>query len=711
MNVWERPLRVYMCDLTHDTIILVSDTIPINIGFIASYSKKIHGKAVDIKLFKYPLTAIEAIKAAPPDVLALSNYSWNSNLSERVAGFAKQCNPNVVTVQGGTNFPHEASLQLDFLLSRPHTDIHIELEGEISFSGLIGRVLSARDGGPGVYDAPAILGCAYVAPSTRRSAKPGFVSGLKPDRIRELDDIPSPYLNGMLDHFFDGRLTPFLETNRGCPFFCTFCHTGNEYFNKINMFSIERITEEIKYIAPKVAAHGISNLHIADTNFAMFPRDKEICEILLKSQKEFGWPLQIMSTTGKNNKERVIEITKLLGDTFSVNMSVQSMDPVVLKNIKRSNIKLEHFVAVNKSLIESERSTKGEVIIGLPGETKESFFRGIQLILEAGVSDLCTYSLMLLNGTPFKDPAYRDQFKIVGKYRIVPLNYGEYAGQRVFDVEETSIATKDMSFEDYLSMRCLALMIEVLHNSRPYHELVRYVSCYGVTLFDFIVRVQGELAQAPKPVHDVIAGFLNETRSELWDTEEELVAYYRRDENYAKLMRGEVGGNIIYKYKAMSLAFCGEAWVDFIAQNCKEIVAERIADAKELSKAFQEIDFLSQFIKNKLAGLLNVDGDLSPRSMECPYDILGWRKTPWGRPLSAFAYERPVTVDFEYDNDQLAARADQFKRYGTHVNALSKIITRVGNVESLYRKVQVRGADAETAGRDVDQFIRYTQSN
>ena len=149
MYVSERALRVYMCDLTHDTIILVSDTIPINIGFIASYSKKIHGKAVDIKLFKYPQKAIEAIKAAPPDVLALSNYSWNSNLSERIAGFAKQCNPNVVTVQGGTNFPHEASLQLDFLLSRPHTDIHIELAGA--------TLDGARDGGAWHLDGLCVL--------------------------------------------------------------------------------------------------------------------------------------------------------------------------------------------------------------------------------------------------------------------------------------------------------------------------------------------------------------------------------------------------------------------------------------------------------------------------------------------------------------------------------------------------------------------------
>ena len=90
------PLKVYLCDLTHETVILVSDTIPLNIGYIGSYAKKIHGEKIDISLFKYPEKAIDAIKKNPPDVLALSNYSWNSNLSEYVASIARKFNSNVL---------------------------------------------------------------------------------------------------------------------------------------------------------------------------------------------------------------------------------------------------------------------------------------------------------------------------------------------------------------------------------------------------------------------------------------------------------------------------------------------------------------------------------------------------------------------------------------------------------------------------------------
>ena len=149
------------------------------------------------------------------------------------------------------------------------------------------------------------------------------------------------------------------------------------------MFSIERIVDEIKYIGPRASSLGIVNLHLADTNFGMYARDRDLCETLYETHNNFGWPRQIMATTGKNNKARVIDITKIMGNIFSVNMSVQSMDPQVLSNISRDNIKLDDYIAVNDHLNKVGRSTKGELIVGLPGETKDSFVKGVQKVIDA----------------------------------------------------------------------------------------------------------------------------------------------------------------------------------------------------------------------------------------------------------------------------------------------------------------------------------------
>ena len=705
------PLRVYLCDLTHDSIILVSDTIPINVGFIGSYAKKLFRDDIEVSLFKYPMAAIDAIKHAPPDIIGLSDYSWNSNLSEYVAGVAKAVNPNALTVMGGTNFPHQPDQQQQRMVRRPNTDIHTVFEGETAFANIITRALAARDGDGKVLDRP-IDGSVFIAPETRADAEPVLIRGEQPARIRMLDDIPSPYLNGMLDGFFDGRMTPFIETNRGCPFKCSFCHTGADYFQKINNFSTERIRDEIAYIGPKMAERGIVNLHIADTNFGMFPRDREICEALYEAQQKYGWPLQVMATTGKNNKERVIEITGRLGAMFSVNMSVQSMDATVLDNIKRSNIKIDHYVAVNRHLRDTGRATKAELIIGLPGETRQSFIRGVEQVIEAGVSSTTIYTLMLLHGTEFKSPEYRKKFGIKGKFRIVPLNFGEYAGAKVFDYEEVCIENKDMSFTDYVYLRGFALLVEALLNGRPFEEFFLYAGTLGVSRTRFLQRLYDNLADAPATVRAVMADFLDETQSELWDSEAALVAHYQQPENYARLVRGDVGGNLIYKYKAKSVAFTSTEWIDFLANQTRQLATEKLVSGPALDQALLEISSLERFCRNKVAGLLDVDADLDDIEDTFDFDIANWLKANEETPLAVYTCKAPIRYRFHYTKDQLITREDQVKRDGTDVNALSKIVTRISNLESLFRKVATAdGETVEYADATSDQFVRYALSH
>ena len=707
-----RPLKIYLADLTHDTIILVSDTMPINVGFVGSYAKKLFGDDIEVSLFKYPQSVIDVIKADPPDLLALSNYSWNSYLSERMAQLAKQLNSDVVTVQGGTNFPHDESLHRDFLIDRPHTDLYVELEGEVAFSNVIARVLAARDGGGKVLDDP-IDGCVFIEPSTRLTSEPVVITGVIPERLRELDVIPSPYLNGMLDRFFDGRLTPFLETNRGCPFPCSFCHTGNDYFQKTTMFSIERVREEIEYIAPRVSVLGIANLHIADTNFGMYPRDRNICLALREAHDKYGWPSQIMATTGKNNKERVIEITGIMGRMFAVNMSTQSMNPTVLANVRRENIKLDHFAEIHQRLNEQGRPTNGELILGMPGETRKSFLSGVEQLIESGISRLSIYTLMLLHGTEFKNPDYREEYGIVGKFRIVPMDFGEYDGARVLDYEEVGVQTKDMSFDDYLYLRNVALLVEALHNSRPFDEFFRSGLSLGVSRFGMLRRIGESLQNAPQDVQEILQGFREETKGELWDSAEELVAHYQSDEHFEKLRNGDVGGNLIYKYKALSIVFAVDGWISVLSNVCKQIAREELEDPEAVRREEETIDVLSTFCRMKLAGILNVEEDAAPIEMESPYDVVGWLQSQEGTPLDHYKTTASVNYIFYFTQEQLTARADQCERYGTGINALSRILTRVSAVESLFRKVRTPEgerliyADIES---DQDRFTRYSVS-
>lgn len=701
-------LKIYLCDLTHETVILVSDTIPINIGYIASYAKKIHGDNIDISLFKYPQSVIDAILTDPPDIIALSNYSWNSNLSEQVAFIAKSANKDCITVQGGTNFPHVANQQLTFLKGRPYTDFHVELEGEVSFSNIVSRVLSSRDGEIGIFDAP-VDGSVFIQPDTFEDLNPILVKGVQPARLKSLDDIPSPYLSGMMDHFFDGRLSPFIETNRGCPFKCSFCHTGNEYFQKINMFSVERINAELEYIASKAQGQKNALLHIADTNFGMFPRDKDICETLLNTQKEYNWPLSITATTGKNNKERVIDITSLLGDAFSVSMSVQSMEPEVLSNINRSNIKLNDYIEINEHLLRVGRKTKGEMILGLPGETKDSFTKGLKKIIDSGVATTTIYSLMMLYGTEFKDPGYRQQYDMEGKYRIVPLNYGEYGGAIVFDYEEICVSTNTMSFEDYLDLRKLALLVETMHNNRPFEEFYRFALNLGLSRADLLIHVFEALDKAPEKIQKNFSDFMDETRNELWNSEAEMINHYNIKSNYEDLMQGKVGGNLIYKYKSLNLATAMSSWIDFLSQLLKELIANTNA-ASDKPNSYLEILMLAKYCHNKTYLFLSDTDNEAVVHMDSEYDFPAWLNGEEGVSLQEYKFVSPVQFSFKYTKDQIRVRQDQFQRYGSDINALSKIVTRV-YLENLFRSVFIGEDNVTDRSKKQDQGTRYALSN
>jgi len=127
----------------------------------------------------------------------------------------------------------------------------------------------------------------------------------------------------------------------------------------------------------------------------------------------------------------------------------------------------------------------------------------------------------------------------------------------------------------------------------------------------------------------------------------------------------------------------------------------------------KEINTISQFCNNRLNGLLDKTADTGPIFMQTNYNVVAWFKSDESNKLSDFSIDgSPMVYKFYYSQDQLKVRSDQFKRYGTDINALSKIVTRVSNIESLTRKVAVNQKDKDIfSGVDQDLFVRYSLSN
>lgn len=200
----DNPLRIYLADLTYDTVSITSDVFPLNIGYVASYCKKRFGDLVEIKLFKYIKKLESALLENPPYILGLSNYVWNHSLGLEMFRLALEHNPQVLTVWGGPNFPADMPSQEKFLHKYKEVDAYVPIDGETGFANIVAKALELGQD-PQLkqkFFQQPIDGC------ITRGANGKLQYSNPVIRITELDEIPSPYLNGFMDEFFDDKLTP-----------------------------------------------------------------------------------------------------------------------------------------------------------------------------------------------------------------------------------------------------------------------------------------------------------------------------------------------------------------------------------------------------------------------------------------------------------------------------------------------------------------------
>ena len=375
--------------------------IPYSIGVLTSFARQDRriAEGVGFPAFLYKREAPERIadRIGQVDVLGLSCYVWNWRLSLAVASEVRRRNPDVLIVVGG---PHVPEKDPAFLRQHPGIDVAVHGEGEGAFQEILLRLLAGEP----------LAGIPSTAVKDRSTGE--VVHTPKRTRMRDLSDLPSPYLAGTFDpimHQADGIAWMALwETNRGCPFACTFCDWGSATASKVIEFDWQRLMAELAWFTQ----NRIGFVFGCDANFGIRKRDVEIARALVAAKREHGFPQDFRVCFTKNSTHRIFELASIFHDggmLKGVSLSMQSLDAGTLEIIKRDNIKLDVFADLQQRYNSAKISTYTELIIGLPGETYDSFVSGIDALLERGQhSQIIIYNCCVMPNAEMGDPAYRE---------------------------------------------------------------------------------------------------------------------------------------------------------------------------------------------------------------------------------------------------------------------------------------------------------------
>ena len=384
-----------------------------------------------------------------PTIVGFSNYVWNTEWNRVMSRVIKQAYPNCLIVFGGPNV-WDGYIEQE---GNSHIDVILKNEGEFAFVDLLRKHKDGED-------------------------IPAYLTG---ERIHDLGALPDPFTTGQFDwlveNYPDNVWQGTFETNRGCPFLCTFCDWGSLTYAKVKKFEVERVEANMKWMAE----NKVTYILCADANVGIFKqRDIEIAHILRKWADAPGSMIDAINLQyNKNNTDICLDIAQILGPySRGITFAVQSMSESVLEAIKRKNMAMNKLSTLIKSANKRNLMSYTELILPMPEETLDSWKDGISTILKAGQHNaIMVWNAQVLQNSEMNLPEYKEKYGIQKTTAYDYINYGnpkDWAGAE----EEIEIicATNTMNSKEVVEGWLYYVIIREFHINGAVQILARYLN-------------------------------------------------------------------------------------------------------------------------------------------------------------------------------------------------------------------------------------------
>jgi anaerobic magnesium-protoporphyrin IX monomethyl ester cyclase len=358
--------------------------IPLGLGYLAAILERNNFKVKVIDCQAQKLTPEQfrtEIKKNQTQILGITSTTLTYKSALRIANIGKEVWPDCITAIGGSHVTFWDDKALD---EAPFLDVIVRGEGEQTMLDLAEKVEAGRS-----FSEIAGITCRKNGKIVRNPDRP---------YLENLDSLPFPahhlwHVENLRKY---GTIPYPIMTSRGCVYWCNFCTAVRMFGRRYRMRSPKNVVDELEYLHKNFNAEQFT---FYDDAFTVDQaRTSEICDEIERRKLKIKWDCE--TRVDMVTKDLLLRMKKAgcIAVWFGVESGSQQVVNAMAKGFSLNQIRRAFRWAKEVGLM-----TVAGVILGFPGETKETAWETVRFVQELNPNDVGFYIATPYPGTPMYD--------------------------------------------------------------------------------------------------------------------------------------------------------------------------------------------------------------------------------------------------------------------------------------------------------------------
>ena len=360
-------------------------------------------------------TIAEDILKHQPQIIGIGTYIWNVSAVAELIHILKKVSPQTTIILGGPEVSYPP-----YRVDLKDADFIIQGEGDLAFYQLCTQILTNKT------PKERIIGMTL----------PNLKELELPYQFYTQEDIQNRYI--------------YVEISRGCPFACEFCLSSMD--ERVRAFDLDRILQEFQTLWDR----GARNFKFVDRTFNLNMKTaNQILDFFLNKEEEYFAHFEVIPDHFPESlRQKIASFPK---GALQLEIGIQTLNPTIANNISRQ-LKLDKIQSnINFLETQTEAHIHLDLIVGLPGETLESFGKNLDTLTSLASCEIQIGILKKLSGTHIErhDQEYGMVYSDIPPYDILKNN--------------------QLSFDDIQTMKRFARFWDLTYNSGNFKHSLPYL--------------------------------------------------------------------------------------------------------------------------------------------------------------------------------------------------------------------------------------------